>query len=168
MFYSTHCLPCRWLFCLPCQWLLPIYSVQPANFTAKYTTVDKKRGYTMKGHRKNFCNLHFMEVLQTTSMRCFLLNYHFSWDFGLTIQQPWQLQNPMILSSTLPDGTFQIHLTRKGAHHVFGWIPINTEPLESSSNPFWLSARLSLKTRCDKRSNLVLGRGRPPYFFSSA
>ena len=39
----------------------------------------------------------------------------------------------MILSSTLPGGTFQIHLTRKGPHNVFGWIPINTDLSESSS-----------------------------------
>ena len=129
MFYSTLCLPCQWLFCLPCQWLLPIYSVQPANFTAKHTTINEVTRWN--DFERIFA--HFMGVLQTTSMRCFLHNYHFSWDFGVTIQQLWQLRNPMILSSTLPDGTFQIHLTRKGPHNVFGWIPINTDLSESSS-----------------------------------
>ena len=62
----------------------------------------------------------------------------------------------MILSSTLPDGTFQIHLTRKGAQHVFGWIPINTDPPDSSS----ILALCKVVTGDEMRQKGELGLGR--------
>ena len=156
MFYSILCLPCQWLFCLPCQWLCPIYSVQPANFTAKYTTVNVTQQSSFFASKEIFYLVSHSPSLgarRSMSLSCFeFWGFWFHYSAALTIAK----SNDSLFHTSAPDGTFQIHLTRKGAHHVFGWIPINTDPPDSSS----IVALCTLVTGDEMRQKGELGLGR--------